>query len=43
MAKLTGDGAIAHGAGARAVGKGGVLAEGDVQGNVVGKNKMALQ
>ena len=34
-ATLTGDGAIAQGAGARAVGKGGVMIGGDVSGNVV--------
>ncbi|MCP4689878.1 MAG: hypothetical protein GY859_17640, partial [Desulfobacterales bacterium] len=39
-ASLTGSGAIAQGPGARAVGKGGVLVEGDVRGDVVGKNKV---
>ncbi|MCP4693558.1 MAG: hypothetical protein GY859_36320, partial [Desulfobacterales bacterium] len=39
-ASLTGSGAIAQGAGARAVGNGGVLVEGDVRGDVVGENKV---
>jgi len=34
-ASLTGDGAIAQGAGAKAVGKGGVMVDGDVSGNIV--------
>lgn len=34
-ANLQGDGAIAQGPGAKAVGKGGVLIEGDVNGNLV--------
>ena len=33
-ASLTGDGAIAQGAGAKAVGKGGVMIGGDVSGNI---------
>lgn len=35
QATLNGDGAIAQGAGAKAVGKGGILVEGDVSGNIV--------
>ncbi|MCP4694924.1 MAG: NACHT domain-containing protein, partial [Desulfobacterales bacterium] len=42
-ARLTGSGAIAQGDGARVVGKGGALVEGDVQGDVVGKNKIVNQ
>ncbi len=39
QASLVGDGAIAQGPGAKAVGKGGILIEGDVSGNfVVGNN-----
>ncbi len=37
---LTGDGAIARGDGARVVGKGGILLEGNVRSDVVGKNKV---
>ncbi|MCP4694249.1 MAG: hypothetical protein GY859_39815, partial [Desulfobacterales bacterium] len=42
QAELTGDGAIAQGAGARAVGKDAILVEGDVNGDVIGKSKTIL-
>jgi len=42
QATLSGSGAVAQGAGARAVGQGGVLVEGDVQGDVVTGQKTTL-
>ena len=42
QATLSGSGAIAQGAGAKAVGQGGVLVEGDVHGDVVTGQKSTV-
>ena len=41
-ATLTGDGGLAQGAGAKAVGKGGIMVEGNVTGNIVAGNNNTI-